>query len=552
VVIRSGKIDITPPFLPSLALDIFEQRVRRVYLSATLQNKADIVRAFGRSPEVVIEPSNDAGNGERLIVFERELDHGSFESNFARDLTAEHKVFRRAQRGAFILVSRVDGIDLPHNTCRVMIIEGIPRAESLLEKFQFEYLHMHKFAASRIANRLVQLFGRINRGRSDYGAFLISGHDLNVWLNNDRNVALLPKLLKNQLMLGREVQKGLGVRTLDKVKDLLRTVLLSQPRDPKWLDYYSKFLGAYDVSPDKAQHAIKAEERNFAAALAEAQYAKHVWDGNYRAAREALDAGTADLARSDEKLAGWHNLWIGACLDKEGDAEESWYYFVRARGQLGGNLVVYTGPLGPRTAQEPQSARPIVAKLSGLMTLGRESFEKQFARLERELERLSGGTPSQVEEATRALGELLGFESTRPDNEVGTGPDVMWRSSDEHVAIGLELKTDKAAGSEYSKSEVAQSLDHANWLAENAVGDVAGVVLIGPDAGVSAQANPSSDLYSCQLPVLAGYRDRILATIRDGYRLTPAERSGWLERTLADGWSLKDIAAVLCTKPLKQ
>jgi hypothetical protein len=60
--------ELTPPFLPSLALDIFQQKIRRVYLSATLESQTDFIRAFGRLPEMTITPSNDAGNGERLTI----------------------------------------------------------------------------------------------------------------------------------------------------------------------------------------------------------------------------------------------------------------------------------------------------------------------------------------------------------------------------------------------------------------------------------------------------------------------------------------------------
>jgi len=69
VLFGRGACEITPPFLPSLALDVFERPIRRIYLSATLTYKTDFVRAFGRLPEVSIEPRNDAGNGERLILF---------------------------------------------------------------------------------------------------------------------------------------------------------------------------------------------------------------------------------------------------------------------------------------------------------------------------------------------------------------------------------------------------------------------------------------------------------------------------------------------------
>ena len=47
---RRGVFELAPPFLPSRALDIFGQNIRRVYLSATLESLADFIRAFGRKP----------------------------------------------------------------------------------------------------------------------------------------------------------------------------------------------------------------------------------------------------------------------------------------------------------------------------------------------------------------------------------------------------------------------------------------------------------------------------------------------------------------------
>jgi len=583
VVFRAGKLDITPPFLPSLALDIFEQRIRRVYLSATLHNKADIVRAFGREPETLVEPNNDAGNGERLILFERELDKGTFDAAFGQRLARKHKVlvalpgyhrvkdwqalalpakteefsdelekFRKAPTGSFILVSRVDGIDLPNDTCRLMIIDGVPKGESLLEKYQFEYLHMRNFAASRIANRLVQLFGRINRGRSDYGAFLVGGRDLNVFLNNDKNVALLPPLLKKQILLGRHVQEGFKIHDLDRVEAFLEKVLLSRPRDAGWLGYYSQYLEAQDVEASKNARAQEAERRNLAAAKAEALYAKHMWTGQFAQAREALDSVVADVARSDEKLAGWLNLWIGACLFRENDANEAQFYFARARGQLGSNLLVNTGPIGwPGLGGAP--AGRLEGKVAQLTSLGRESFNKQMGRLERLLEPLNGGSPAQMEEAVRSLGEALGFEATRPDNEFDTGPDVLWIDQDSRLALGLELKTDKNEGSSYSKADVSQSLDHLSWMRDNCrPHQVLGVTLVGPDAGVSEQANPVSELYSIRAEALRSLRDGLIAGINDAYRQAPAQRYELISRTFGAGWSLADLRAVLCAKSLKQ
>ena len=75
-IFTRGIFELAPPFLPSLALDIFEQKIRRVYLSATLQSQTEFIRAFGRQPNEVITPSNDAGNGERLILDGRQVRKG--------------------------------------------------------------------------------------------------------------------------------------------------------------------------------------------------------------------------------------------------------------------------------------------------------------------------------------------------------------------------------------------------------------------------------------------------------------------------------------------
>lgn len=158
VVFSDACIEISPPFLPIFSIPIFEQpQIRRVYLSATLNYKSDIGRAFGRVPELCIEPKNDAGNGERLVLFTSKLTEGKIDCNFVKNLSKKHKIviavpsyrnaeswkeisqppnpenfsqelqdFRESSSGVFILVSRVDGIDLPHETCRIMVIDDLP------------------------------------------------------------------------------------------------------------------------------------------------------------------------------------------------------------------------------------------------------------------------------------------------------------------------------------------------------------------------------------------------------------------------------------------
>ena len=338
-IFTRGVFELTPPFLPSLALDIFNQTARRVYLSATLQSQTEFIRAFGRLPNKTIAPLNDAGNGERLILDGRKTNEG-FGPRFAKELVKGRKAiiavqdyarskewecvgeapskeefsnaleeFRNSTRdGAFLLVSRVDGIDLPHDTCRIMIIDGVPTASSLLERYLWEWLGMKNVFASRIANRLTQLFGRINRGRNDYGAFLLRGEVLSKWIARHRNLALLPPLLRQQILVGREVQDKLGIKSAEKTVEIVDAVLR---RDEGWLDFYRREVKLSELDKDQLDRLQESEPVMVAATLSEAEYSAAMWLGDTPTAHRELEKYIDKIATYDSKLSGWHSVVAG-------------------------------------------------------------------------------------------------------------------------------------------------------------------------------------------------------------------------------------------------
>jgi Rad3-related DNA helicase len=77
-----------------------------------------------------------------------------------------------------LLVGRYDGVDLPGDTCRVMVIDGLPSGVGPLERYLWEQLRMAKVLRSMVASRVVQSFGRIFRGMSDHGVVVLTGRSL--------------------------------------------------------------------------------------------------------------------------------------------------------------------------------------------------------------------------------------------------------------------------------------------------------------------------------------------------------------------------------------
>ena len=579
VLFGRGICELTPPFLPSLATDVFERPIRRIYLSATLASKIDFVRAFGRLPNVAIEPRNDAGNGERLILFGRDLPNG-ITPELVGQLMTRHKIlvavptymaaktwtglanppataafsdeldgFRKAKAGVFVLVSRVDGIDLPHDTCRVMVLDGLPAGASLLERYQWEFLNMRNSYGARMANRIVQLFGRINRGRNDYGAFLINGKDINTWLNNDRNLALLPPLLQQQIALGRLVQDGMGIKSDDKIGEAINSVL---ERNPTWLNFYGDNINKGTLDEEKAARTADAEIRLTKAAEAEAEYARAAWEGDYKAARIAIEDTIEETARADTPLAGWHSIWLGACYEKEGDVESARLAFRRAKQRLGINVALPLGTI-PENSAGMGPAGPFAILVERMVSLtSQDSFRRELKLLEQRLADLNGASPRQMEEAVRSLGEALGFDATRPDNDVGTGPDVLWISPTNAQCLAFELKTDKEEPASYNKRDIGQAHDSMSWVAGQ-TNDLAclGLIFIGPDGRCSGEANPSEEMWLCPPTQLAAVRDSLIAMITDIRNALPIERAHKTNDACNQAcWSLANLANRLKQKRL--
>jgi len=408
---------------------------------------------------------------------------------------------------------------------------------------------MRNFSAARIANRIVQLFGRINRGRNDYGVFLITGDDLNKWLNNDRYLALLPDLLQQQIVLGRFVQQEMKITDGNKIAQIIDTVL---SRDATWLQFYGDNISKNAIDSEKVERTGAIETRLTEAAIAAAKYALAIWEGDYTSARIALEDNIEDTARADTPLAGWHSIWLGACFEAEGDIESAYLAYHRARERLGLNVTLPMGA-GPRPVAVGEEAGPFAVAVDRIVGLiSQDSYNRELRQLKSQLQDLDGATPRQMEEAVRALGEALGFEATRPDNEFDTGPDVLWADNDTNHCLGLELKTDKEDPVRYVKKDIAQGHDSLSWIAnEKADLECFGLVMIGPDGVCDQAGNPSPEMW-WSLPLkLAVIRDRLIAMIEDLRKVMPLERPKRVKESCGQPqWTLQALTQELQEKRL--
>jgi hypothetical protein len=546
IFISSDAVEITPPFIPTSRFPFLGKNVRRVYLSATLDYETDFVRGFGVRKTNRIEPDNDAGNGERLILLGNDLAHPDGQKDLAKNLAVKTKIlvavpsynkakrwedlvtppsnkeftnelnkFRVAKSGMFCLVSRVDGIDLPQDTCRVMLVDGAPTGASLMERYMFGGLGMTNLFATKFASRLTQLFGRINRGRSDYGSFILYGNDLNTWLKNERNLALLPELLRKQVILGESMQGDLGPSDHQQTIEVIDSVLI---RDQGWLQFYRDTIDGLEVSNDAKERVKQREAQLAIGAEAECQFMSKLWEGDVSGARKPILDVLNEVAIADAKLAGWYSLWLGMTYEIEGDDETSGTHYRRARSRLSNWINVPFKQNFKEGAFSADAKTPVHEKLLSVNKSGPQAINDYIARLRSQAESVTNTTYSsnQHEEAVRYVGELLGFSATRPDNELGVGPDVIWFDDSEKYLVAFELKTKKSAPTEYTKEEIGQSLNHLEWIDQNFKDYKSdGIILLGPDGICKANASPNDRMFHCSMDRFRNSLNQFLARIED-------------------------------------
>ena len=163
-VITSKSIEIIPFGIEISKIKQFENAERRIFMSATLADDSVFVSTIGlRENDVqnIITPDSANDLGDRLILFPRHLNSDITNENIRNkiksisndynvvvivpsrerarfwDETGQNTVtkdtiekyvsdLKKSHIGLVVFVNRYDGIDLPDDACRMLVIDGLP------------------------------------------------------------------------------------------------------------------------------------------------------------------------------------------------------------------------------------------------------------------------------------------------------------------------------------------------------------------------------------------------------------------------------------------
>jgi tetratricopeptide (TPR) repeat protein len=529
-LVSSRSIQIIPPVIPVSNLTYFQRGIRRVYLSATMLVRDSFIRTFGQELDYVVKPDTPAGQCERLIIFPEQVYGVEDDRVTTKEFISDRKalilapskfiaeqwkdigkipnrenmielldVFKRSSgTEKLILAARYDGIDLPGDTCRHLILDGLPTGTGLLDKYMWESLRLSNILRSTIACRIVQSLGRISRGMSDYGVVIFIGREYIKWLLTPRNQAYLPPFIQKQIKLG--LQTSENCKSCDDITSAANACL---SRDSGWIDAYEQYLDECETEEVETSDEILID-----LAASENKFIKKYWDRDYCEAIKILESILEKAFSFSPSIGSWYALWIGYCFDLSGDRETAPIYYKRANGATK-NIPKFVDD-GTDLTITPTSIQ--ISNIANEFLINQNASVSIPKKLHINLQALNGkGTVKQTEEAIRWLGQYLGLDATRPDNEHGTGPDVLWFC--DSVALVVEAKTDKE--SEYKKDEVGQLSDHMQWVENNFPGIQKIPVFIGPSFAATKTTNPSEEVVVIELSELQDFSQRLIAAYED-------------------------------------
>jgi hypothetical protein len=506
------QIQIRPFIPPTHSHRAFDAPQQRLYMSATLGEGGELERSFGRQTISRIPAPTEwetKGTGHRFFMFpELTTDLSRSKSDtpawlsaliklagraivltpdarsadafkewigkdhhvfHAADIEDDLSVFTQKSNALLILTNRYDGIDLPDDDCRLVILFGLPARGDSQERFLAGALGAMDVLQERIRARIVQGAGRATRNAEDFAGVVMLGDDLSSFCTRKDVLNAMRPEVNAEVSFGLE--NSLDIDSAEMAVNFQS--FLAQGED--WADVEEELV---DRRSEVTRAYPPGTQELSAAAPHEVAAYHALWQGEIDRSlshvRSVIDRLTG--GRAPQRYAALWN-YLAACWallhssrgGEETLKESSKAYFLAARSSGRGTMWLshMAAPSESNLFQTPadgsevdpldaEAARQIV---SYLPKIGRASFDDEVARMRAQL---LANEAAPYEEALVFLGSLLGAMSSG-NNGATAAPDASW-VFDSLSWIGWEAKSNADAAGELGAGDVRQAGSHLRYI----------------------------------------------------------------------------------------
>lgn len=491
-VVSGGAIEILPDILPINIVTAYAEAPHRLYASATLADDSVLVRELDCDPAAAlcpIRPESDRGLGERMVLAPSLIDDALDRSavmQVCKTLAKHYNVVvlcasETAARdwedsGAQIFMKddvahgvrllrdpafgirfaafaqRYDGLDLPDDSCRILVIDGMPFGEGVADRYDSSVSGIIGGVRNRLVYRLEQGMGRAVRSHVDYAVVLLCGPELSSFVARREVRDTMNADSSAQLRLALDLAKLAAEDGAEPRSALLDMIRQALSRDAGWKQYYDENVRQASQStspqPDEVRVRVAAAER-------QAFESRSTGDvlGGIRILQTAIDDSGYEGKEKGwylQKLAAYtYDLDPGRALEIQQSAYSHSHDFIRP----------------PTILKRPPATVESDPRSTMLSWFSRfENGNGAVAAIEALQSKLNFAASAEtVEQALLDLAEPLGAAGFRPEKEFGEGPDDLWLWP-EHSFV-IEAKTRKEAT--LSRQDGGQMLRSLEWFRRN-------------------------------------------------------------------------------------
>ncbi|MCV4273449.1 DEAD/DEAH box helicase [Pseudomonas capsici] len=562
--ISTGQILIRPLFPPIHTHAPFNGAKQRIYMSATLGNGGDLERITGRSRIHRLKPASmtdEQGIGRRLFVFpEVSLDETETESLIenaleifgralfitpsdkdanerkekiealkthrvykAGEIEVSKKEFTSREKAAAVIANRYDGMDFPHDECRLLILEGLPKAANLQERFLLSKMGCNVLLNDRIQTRIVQAVGRCTRANSDYAAVVVKGNEwLDYLLTHDNTQYLDPEI---------QAEIDFGERQSDATaEDIIENLRIFKKQSVDWVEANNEIV---EFRSEKNKKTLPEMNELELSVVHELKYLHAIWRGDHTTAFDHCRNVLSII--SSPSLKGYRALWnylAGAAVSlayQNGqvgeDGSKEFYaeamkstiaitWLVDLAKNTGANFTVTSS----QDSNLPSMVEKIEARLLDFGVKNNKRFNLEYTDI---IQGLTSTEAKLFERSQVRLGHILGFESDNSERRAAPDP---WWIIDKKTCVVFEDHTNATADI-LSVEKARQAFCHDNWIRENV-------------SGLESECIIIKVLVTPVTKVALGGKEHL----RDVYHMTPEEFRVFAARALG---AIREIRGVL-------
>lgn len=451
-IVSASRIEITPKCLQVSNIRSFNDANRRIFMSATLADDSAFVSTMGLSAEDVkniITPEKANDIGDRLILFPQVINKQISDDEIKAQLVSfaiQHNVIvivpswarvdywrdvaqlvldrdsiysgvnqlKNEHVGLVVLVNKYEGIDLPDEACRLLVVDGLPDMRSEYDKYLYGIDPENSRLVSEQVQKIEQGMGRGVRSHNDFCVTALMGRGLCDVLFRGKGLDYFSEATKTQFSLSQELwdqlRSEIDAPTVD---DIFSLAKYSLSRDYDWMQASKKALSAisYDKTPHLDQVSIALRE-SF----------EKVEILHYREAVEILQNTKNNIASENTK--GFLMQTMAEYLNFENPEAAQQILLSALRFNKGVTRPINGINFQKLYMESDSQAQALIEYVRG----GGLSANGFVMRVNSILDDMvfAPETAGRFEAAIKDISFLLGYVSSRPEHERGKGPDNLW------------------------------------------------------------------------------------------------------------------------------